>query len=233
MLTSVASTGIMANTTAPASEQSAAFTYYSSMTFISNLYRNVIYPTVLCPRPLLILIIRINLLRHQVATSILSAEEGQNRAAELVNQVWDFSADSWVRSDMPLQNLWVLAGQIFHSAVLLYCIASLHALILLPQTPRIRSMKTRQHTRLCELLPLGLSTPQLRPSMCWPLVVAGMHANRHSTALRSFVTAELGKMSCSTGIALPLVAATVLKTYWSSGNNGWDHCFNQPYIFTW
>lgn len=229
----VASVGIMANTMAPASKQTAAAIYFSSMAFISRIYENVIYPTLLCPHPLFINIIAINFLRHEVAYSNISIEDGQARAIALFNEINEFSSKNWVRVNAPLQELWLIAGQVYHSAVLLYCIAALQALFLLPETPELKSTKARHCTRLHGSLTQALQSPQLRPSMCWPLVITGLHAEGPYTEYRPFVTAELTQMSREMGVSLPLAATAVLKTHWARGKESWDDCFDGPYIFAW
>lgn len=228
-----ASVGIMTNTMAPASKQTAAATYFSSISFISKIYEKVIYPTLLCPHPLLLQIIAINFLRHEVANSNSSVKDGQSRAVALLNAINQFSSKNWASFDAPLQELWLIAGRIYHSAVLLYCIASLQALFLLPKNSEINSMKARNCSRLYELLPQALKAPQLRPSMCWPLVVAGLHAEGSNTTYRPFVTTALTQMSRDTGVSLPLAATAVLETNWARGKKSWDDCFDRPYVFAW
>jgi hypothetical protein len=223
----------MANTTAPASSQTAASIYFSSINFISEIYKNVIYPTMLCPHQLLIYIIEINYLRHQVAKSALSIEEGQTTAMALVQKICDFSPEKWVKSDASLRELWLVIGQIYHSAVLLFCITSLQDLSLLPKDQQFRSTKATHCEQLFRLIPQAMKAPQLIPSMSWPLVVAGMHAHGDNTVHRPYITAELLRLSSENGVALPLLAAAVLEKYWASGKEGWDDCFGQTYVFVW
>lgn len=232
-LTPLASAGIMANTTAPASKQTAATTYYLSMPFISKLYKSVIYPTLLCPHPLLMHIIAINYLRHEVSNSNIPIEDGHTRAVALVNTINEFSLEHWVRADAPLQELWLIAGQVYHSAVLLYSITAFQALLLLPETLQIRSIKVRHCTRLYRFLPQALQAPQLRPSMCWPLVVAGLHAEGTNTTYRHFVIVALIQLSRDTGVSLPLAATVVLEKHWANGKESWDDGFDRSYMFAW
>jgi hypothetical protein len=223
----------MANTTAPASSQTAASTYFSSINFISEIYKNVIYPTMLCPPELLMCIIEINYLRHQIAKSTLSIEEGQTTAMALAQKISDFSLEKWVESDATLRELWLIIGQIYHSAVLLFCIVSLQDLSLLPKDQQFRSRKATHCELLFRLLPQAMKAPQLMPSMSWPLVVAGMHARGDNTVHRPYITAELLSLSRESGVGLPLLATTVLEKYWASGEESWDECFGQGYVFVW
>jgi hypothetical protein len=83
------------------------------------------------------------------------------------------------------------------------------------------------------LLPQAMKAPQLMPSMSWPLVVAGMHAEGDNTVYRPYITTESPRLSRDIGIALPLLSTAVLEKYWASGKEGWDDCFGQAYVFVW
>lgn len=228
------SVGIISNTTTPALLQNTAPAYHSAEAFFSQLYANIIYPTVLIPHPLMINLIQINYLRYQVATSAVSFEEGVIRAKALAKEVGDFQPAVWVPKHLPRQDLWLLIAHIFHSSVVLFCISSFQSQSLLPERSRlVRAAKTTHLDQLYAFLPQAMDSRQVLPSMSWPLIVAGMHADGNYAIHRSWLNASLVRISTTLGVALPIAATTVLDKYWASDTEGWDECFDKPYVFAW
>lgn len=92
-------------------------------------------------------------------------------------------------------------------------------------------MKAAHGDRLFQLLKKALVSEQVKKSMMWPLIVAGVEAADASAAIRTFVDEQLTEMSRDLGTPLPLLAKGVLKRFWASGKTGWDDCFDKPYAF--
>jgi hypothetical protein len=77
----------------------------------------------------------------------------------------------------------------------------------------------------------ALQSPQLTKFMLWPLIVAGVAAMHRGQATRYWVERNLEDMGRTVGSTAPVKAGKVLREYWRRGVEGWDSCFERPYVF--
>lgn len=88
------------------------------------------------PTALFTEIIRINHLRMRASRHELTlVEDSTHEAYGILSRIHNFSASKWVESKPSSKDEWVLLGNVYKSAVALYCISSLRSLSVLPTTP--------------------------------------------------------------------------------------------------
>lgn len=223
--------GAIANTTTPPSEQIPIFCRLDLLDFISEIYGNGLYPTLLCPPALFRNIIGINHVRLKASESPLTSAEFQCEAQDLLTQIEDFSPEELAENNESCSALWLLLGRVWQSSVMLYCISSLQALSVLPFTRALRAKRAEHCDRLIMCLEVALVRRELKNFMLWPLVIAGEEAVHGQAGLRMLIGTHLKHMGRTLGSPLPSHAKGILETFWASGKTGWDDCFNKPYAF--
>lgn len=187
----------------------------------------------MCPPLLFTEIIRVNHLRMQAARGGLTRAENLSQDAyEILNRIHGFSPEQWAESKPSSNDDWIRLGNIYRTAVALYCISSLQNLSVLPQAPSLRTQCTTNGRVLQVLLSEALSSPKVKRFMVWPLVVLGVEAVHGGAAVRAFVGKQLLELGRHAGTHAPLMAKGVLERFWLSGETGWDSCFDRPYAFT-
>ncbi|KAK1453135.1 hypothetical protein CMEL01_04794 [Colletotrichum melonis] len=123
-----------------------------------------------------------------------------------------------------------LIAAIFHSAVAVFCISSLQSVGALPRVHRLTMLRTMHGNRLYSLMEGTRKHPQLKKSVQWPLVVAGIEASVRVDKRR--LVAELYlEQAKDIATPLPLHAKNVMRTFWDGDATDWDACFDQPYAF--
>jgi hypothetical protein len=190
-----------------------------------------------CPPPLFAEITRINHLRNQLGNNRgptlpdLMARFA-HEACEILSRIHKFSSAHWAASKPSSRDDWRLIGEIYQTAVALYCVSSLQSLSLFPVTPAVRSQCAAHGEQLQALLRRAVASPKLNRFTLWPLVVLGVEAAHDGgAAAREFVADRLPALAHDIGTSAPLTAKTVLQTFWSSGETRWDACFDRPYAF--
>lgn len=137
--------------------------------------------------------------------------------------------------------LWQQVGQIYQSAVALYCLSSLFDV----KTMRWRNCDAKlasevllttescRRSLLGGLKEVASGDEHLRKMVMWPLFVAGAQSQNNVDGSRSFVLQELTWVSRALGTASPLVACDLLKKRWAAedddSGNAWDGMFDVPY----
>lgn len=155
----------------------------------------------------------------------------------LMEQIEQFSPGDWLASLTSCGEGLLLVATAYQSAVMIYCISSLHSASALvdDSAATLQRKKAEHHERLMLLLEEGLTSPQSRDSLMkcilWPLVVAGTELLNGSQVQMNFVKRQLQDMCQDIGSSLPLLAKAVLQRFWDSGLPGWDNCFEKPYAF--
>ncbi|KAK1492917.1 hypothetical protein CCUS01_13913 [Colletotrichum cuscutae] len=123
-----------------------------------------------------------------------------------------------------------LIAAIFHSAVTVFCISSLQSVGALSRVHRLTMLRTMHGNRLYSLMEETRKHPQLKKSVQWPLVVAGIEASVWVDKRR--LVAELYlEQAKDIATPLPLHAKNVMRTFWDGDATDWDACFDQPYAF--
>lgn len=229
ILTSL-SIGIMGNTTSPAADQIPATSSLDLIDLMAESYSEGLSPSLFCPPTLILDIIRINHLRLQ-GTANPCDEFIHLSATTLIEQIQAFSPEQWAVTSTAPREQWDLLGRIYQSAILVYCISSLQSVGVLPYTTDVVSVRAAHGSRLFLLLRKGLAIPMIRKCLTWPLIVAGVQAANSSPDVRVFIETSLTEMGRDLGTSIPRVARDVLKTFWESGNDEWDACFDQSYAF--
>lgn len=209
-------------------------TYLDALDIMLERYGAAIAPFQMCPPALFAEIVRTNHLRSRAVKYGPSAAEILSEGASgILERVHGFSTEHWADSKPCSKADWVLIGNIYQAAVVLYCVSSLQSLSVLPMTPSLRSQCAARAKYLQKLLAAALASPKLKIFTLWPLVVLGVEAAHDgSAAIRSFIAEQLPVLSSHVGTYVPLTAKTVLETFWASGETRWDACFSRPYAFT-
>jgi hypothetical protein len=178
-------------------------------------------------------IIKINLLRLRASKKDSSDEAAEctREAFKILNRIQAFSPERWAESKPSLLDDWILVGNIYQSAVVLYCISSLQSLSVLPRTPALREICSISASLLQVLLDDALPSPKLKTFFLWPLVVLVVEAVHGGGEMRIFVLKHLVRMSRNVGTYIPLTGKDVLERFWASGRADWDSCLNKPYAF--
>jgi hypothetical protein len=187
-------------------------------------------PFHLCPRSVVIEIIKINHLRMQSWEN--DPIDFTQEADEILSRIQDFSPEEWAGSKSSINKDWILIGTIYQIAVELFYIYSLRSVSTLPPIPSMELHCKLQCKNLQELLTEASSFQHIKRFMIWPLILLGVGAVHSTADMRTFVTAQLTEMSYDIGTYGPLTANGVLETFWASGKTRWDDCFDQPYAFT-
>ncbi|PLB53538.1 hypothetical protein P170DRAFT_508133 [Aspergillus steynii IBT 23096] len=222
--------GVMGNTTSPATDQIPATSSLDLIDLMAESYGEGLSPSLFCPPTLMLDIIRINHLRLQGSCNP-SDEFVHLSATTLLEQIQAFSPEQWIVTSTFPREEWDLLGRIYQSAILVYCISSLQSVGVLPYAADLVSVRAAHGSRLCLLLRKALASPMIRKCMTWPLIVAGVHAASSSPGMRTFVDTSLTEMSRDLATPIPATARDVLHTFWTSGKDGWDACFDQSYAF--
>ena len=220
----------MANTTTPPSQHISPTSQLELIDIMTELYGDGIYPILLCPPYLLMDVIKINNLRFQTTYSPMT-ETTRATAHEILEHIEAFSPEDWTGTNPDAREDWLLLGRMYKSSVALYCISSLQSLSILPSSKCYTAMRTVHGTRLYTLLPKVIRRPRIKHFTIWPLVVAGMQAVDTSFNVRRIVDGQLSELSKIMGCPTPMLASVVFHRFWTSGQTGWDECFDKAYVF--
>lgn len=226
------SAAIIGDTTTPASELFMSTQLLEEADFILEQFGSGVFAFLMCPKSLFAEVIKINHLR--VRASKQDPAELENLAQEayqILQRIQFFSSEQWAESKPSSKGDWILVGNLFQAAVMIYCILSLQSLSVLPLTPQLRASCTSNSQLLQILLKDALSSPRTKRFLVWPLVVLGVEAVNGSALMRNFVREQLSELSCYIGSHAPLTAKDVLERFWASGKTDWDACFDRPYMF--
>ncbi|KAK3984173.1 C6 zinc finger domain-protein [Cladorrhinum sp. PSN332] len=227
---------IISNTTSPSSCLSMTSSHLASIEFLTEYYANSPTPFQLCPLSLLGEIIRINHLRMLAFRSgdsdlVLLAEE----VRIVLERVKGFSPGLWAGSKSSAKTEWEVVGSAYQAAVGIYSVLAMQSLGVLPVSGEWSVECEMLARRLKEVLKAGLGSRRVNRFLLWPLVVLGVRAVDESLETKSFVGAELEKLSCDIGTCTPLAAKRILETFWArGGESGWEGCFESQggYLFT-
>ncbi|KXH40443.1 C6 zinc finger domain-containing protein [Colletotrichum salicis] len=221
----------MANTTSPAYDQVSPLLNCKMRDLIQEVYETGYYPFLPCPVELFIDIICVNRLRY-LATQPESSDtldSLQTEAEDLLERIIDFSPETWSSAKTESQDEFLTMAQVYQSAVVVFAIASLQSVCVIPASAGWRAVKTIHGSKLMTLLEKAAGSRVLRSCVMWPMIVAGFDAKTGSAAARSFVSKRLADESVHLGAYLPLATKDILEKFWSSGKKNWDECFDTPY----
>ena len=206
-----------------------------ALDIILELSITTLTPFQMCPPPLFAEIIRINHLRLQAAKHASQGPEVQalaHEAYEILDRIHKFSSEQWANSKPQSKQDWAMVGDIYRTAITLYCVSSLHSLSVLPTTPSLKAECAAHANLLHSSLTQAITRPRIKRFTLWPLVVLGVEAAQQGQgAMRDFVAGQLPILSRDAGTHVPLTAKGVLERFWASGETGWDACFDRPYAF--
>ena len=202
---------------------------------ILELSSTALTPFQMCPPPLFAEIIRINHIRLQAVKHVSQASKVEalsHEAYDILSRIQDFSSEQWANSKPRSKQDWTVVGDVYQTAVTLYCVSSLQSLSVLPTTPSLKAECAAHAQLLHSSLTLAVARPRIKRFTLWPLVVLGVEAAQQGRgAMRDFVAGQLPILSRDAGTHVPLTAKGVLERFWASGETGWDSCFDQPYAF--
>lgn len=153
-------------------------------------------------------------------------------AQDLLGQILRFSPETYASTNgnARTQSKWLLVGRIHQSAIVLYCILSLQHALLLADSEAVSRTAQTHYSRLLLDLKEGYKHDRFKSCFFWPLVVAGVAAVRGTTFEQAFVAETIQDCARDVGSSVPLLARKVLMSFWGSGKQGWDDCFDHPYI---
>ncbi|KAL4895286.1 hypothetical protein BDV59DRAFT_173596 [Aspergillus ambiguus] len=223
--------GVIGNTTCPPAQQVHIIQQNRDFNLIERIYCYGSFPGILCPPHLFVQIARVNQFRYNTGVLSIIEDSTRDAAYRLLEDIEGFSPTEWAKSSFCNQDDWLLVGGIYQSAVIIYCIASLQSLSVLPSTSQLDATRAAHGHSLLSLLEKSLLMPQMKKCMLWPLVVAGMEMERGTASSRQFVSNKLDFMSRDLGTPIAKLAKAVLWTFWAGGKDSWDECFSQPYAF--
>lgn len=207
--------------------------YLDALELLLEKYSAAVSPIHMCPLPLFAEVVKINHLRMQaISCDFTLLVNLSTEGLETLERIHGFSPEQWASSKPLHQDDWLLIGKVYQAAAALYCILSLQSLSVLPETPDLRACCVAHSQILWSLLDVGLSCPRTRRSLIWPLVLLGVEAVHGGPKMRAFVSEKLPELSYDAGTFVPLMAKSVLGSFWNSGETKWDACFDRPYVFT-
>lgn len=223
---------IIGNTTTPASDLIPSTLQLNDVKFIQDQYITEAFPFQMVPPPLLVEIMKINILRMQ-ASGHGSTEGLSEKAYKALGRIEAFSSEQWAGPKPSSHGSWAILGKVYQSASILYCILALQSVAILPADLwSLRNSCIAYSQALHILLQVALSSPSIKRFMLWPLVVLGIEAvNDNALDMRLFVQTQLSNLSYQLGSPAPLAAKNMLKRFWDSGETRWDACFDSHYIF--
>ncbi|KAM0808354.1 putative Fungal-specific transcription factor domain-containing protein [Seiridium cardinale] len=227
--------GVLGNTTSPAYDLVSPSLHVEHIDMLAEAYGDGLFPTLLCPPELFLVMIRINALRSQALETPTPQLSLGACADRIMEQIDSFSPQDWVESMPSCGPGLSLVATGYQSAVMVFCISSLQSVSVLPRSSSMQATKARHHQILMASLQEGLTSVQLKDSlikcMLWPLIVAGTELRFGSIADRDFIGRSLEHMCQNVGSSLPLLGNVLLKKYWDSDRLEWDECFDKPYAF--
>ncbi|KAK2001057.1 hypothetical protein LX36DRAFT_602092 [Colletotrichum falcatum] len=216
-----------ANTTSPSFDQVVVCPHEELMDLVEKLYPIGLHPYVPFPIPLFREVIRINHIRLQTSTGLMSKETARAAAYEIINRIEGLDLEACIGFyESKEQNDIVLP--MFQSATSIFCISSMQSLEILPSTYRLTVMRTAHGNRLYHLLEKVASYEVLKKSVQWPLIVAGVEAGVRVDK-RRLVGEMLVDQGKDMGSPLSLHAKGILRSFWDKDDTKWDACFDQPY----
>jgi hypothetical protein len=223
----------MANTCSPPWDQlDIAHNPTCNLSDMEDLY-TLIFPYILCPPSLFFTMIRVSHLRSRVSLSLFSGAIDATHTLEahdLLSSIEAFSPADWAQPGRHYEE-WLLIGDIYQSAIALYCTMAFQSLTLFPSTLEMDGMRTVHGDRLLANLRVAMDMPRLVNFMCWPLTVAGVEAGYREEGTRYWIGKQLSELSRLLGTSGPLKSQAVLRRYWQKEEPGWDECFDRPYVF--
>lgn len=224
------SLAIIGDTSSPASDL-AMGTLQLETGFILERFGSGVFAFQMCPTPLFAEIIKINHLRARASKQDLAELNGLiNEAYNILCRIHDFSSEKWAQSKPSSKEDWMLLGNMYQAAVVLYCILSLQSLSILPRTSFLRASCTAHGQHLQQQFNKAQLSLRIKRFTLWPLVVLGVEAVNGGAGMRAFVREQLPEMSRHVGSYVPLTAKDVLERFWASGETHWDACFDRPYV---
>ncbi|KAK2731653.1 C6 zinc finger domain-containing protein [Colletotrichum kahawae] len=220
----------LANTTSPADDQVSPLDNYRIRDVIRDVFSIGYYPQLPCPIDLLIHIVHINRLRFLATLKNTGSSVGsiQSEAEDLLDNILDFSPEAWSNGMDSSVEGFLLMGQIYQSAAVLFGISSLQSAGAIPSSKEWVSLKKTHRDKLFALLDDTTTSRALKICTTWPMIVAGFEAKGGSPWMRKFILDRLGEDSRQLGIYLPVAAKEVLERFYASAGKHWDECFDSP-----
>ncbi|KAI1826573.1 hypothetical protein F4861DRAFT_536885 [Xylaria intraflava] len=236
-----------ANTTSPSHDQLSEVTHPNNLTFIQAIWEigtKSTYVGSICPLALFASVLKTNHLRalsigSTDPTTPLSPSDSAedniiySNAKTIVEEIKSFSAPAYAEKNgnERTRDKWLLVARIHQSAVLLYTILSLQSIAFLPETAELARVAAAQYDQLLLDLKEGFRHTHLRNCLFWPLMVAGVRAVCGTAFERAFLADLLAASAGDMGGAMPILARATLLRFWDSGKEGWDDCFDRPFLF--
>lgn len=208
--------------------------HYDLADEISEVFESGNVAPLLCPKPIFLILIRINRLRFQAASDTPPPRGASRSAAEdLLRDIESFAPKEWAATKETFQEDWTLLGSVYKSTAALYCVCALQSVSVLPATAAVNALRAGYRARQRALLEQGMGARRVFHSLVWPLVVTGVDCvgAGASIAIREFVERSLLALGRDIGSFSPRVAKVTLNRYWESGKSTWDECFDRPYAF--
>ncbi|KAH7112855.1 fungal-specific transcription factor domain-containing protein [Dendryphion nanum] len=221
-----------ANATSPAADHISIAPHLDLLEHLNMMYDDLL-PYCLCPSSLFQDIVCINHLRSQLAKGIVSPTAGQLVALELLMRIDSFSPEEWAKTrDDGYEKEFILVGEIYQAATILYCILSLQDASLLHPTPQLHAMRSAYSDRLFEKLDECFLMPRISYFMTFPVIVAGVAAKDKGSYKQAKIEKKFEILSSTVGSCSALLAGTVIRRFWASRDTGWEDCFEKAYAFT-
>ncbi|PVI05383.1 hypothetical protein DM02DRAFT_516773 [Periconia macrospinosa] len=218
---------IFANCCTPASDQMLLNPFMNEhIVNIETMY-NEIFPYCLTPPDLFKEIVRIHYLRHEASLALQTGKDTTDilaSAHEILARICEFSAKDWAQPG-PNYDDWLTIGEVYRSAVAVYCIMAFQALDIFPKSAEMDAELSVYADSLLVRLEVAVKVPRLQKYLAFGLLVAGVEAGYRSEAVRAWIERALLDLSIKAGAYCPLRMSTTLRKYWDRGEIGWEACF--------
>lgn len=172
---------------------------------------------------------RINQLRRRAASSHVLEEAHTGEAQEILDDITAFEPHVWAEG--PLFEEWLIVAHMYKAATAVYCIASLQFLDVIPQSSRMRILRSEFGNILFANLKKAMECPKIILYTLWPMIVAGKEATDRGQKKKDWISKSLITLSRCQGSGSPLKVRAVLVRFWGRELSGWDECFDRPFNF--
>ncbi|KAF2867533.1 C6 zinc finger domain-containing protein [Massariosphaeria phaeospora] len=223
---------IMSNTTSPAMNQFVlAGTVDELIQNVTEMY-SIIFPNVLCPPELFVVLLRICELRSRASTILFDVDDDTCfiEANDILERIEAFEPKDWAQPNA-FYDEWLLIGTMWKASLGIYAICSFQSIYILPSSPSLSATRALYSDSLFLAVKSAMLSSRINKFVLWPLVVLGFSAGYQGDGLKNWVEQQLSDVSRLQGSTSPLKARAVLKRYWAREERSWEECFDRPYAF--
>ncbi|CAI6308939.1 unnamed protein product [Periconia digitata] len=199
---------------------------------VKTMYEEI-FPYCLTPPSLFEEMIRIHYLRHETSLAIKNGHEIEGFSAtahEILTRINEFSVKDWAQPG-PNYDDWLTIGEVYRSAMAVYCIMAAQALDILPKSTAMNAELSDHADNLLVQLEVAIKVDRLQKHLAFGLLVAGVEAGYRSEAVRSWIERSLQQLSYKIGAHCPMRMGSSLRRYWRKEDVSWESCFTEANAF--